>query len=86
MGREEQIVKERLRKFGELRDAGVNPYAHRFDLDAKRVHSIDVLSKFAKLKKEGKSGEKVVVAGRVMMKRSFGKLSFFSLQDLKGVI
>jgi lysyl-tRNA synthetase class 2 len=85
-GREKQIVDERIRKIEALRGEGVDPYAHRFDLDEERVHSIDVKDKFAKLKSEGKSGKSVVVAGRVMMKRSFGKLSFFSLQDLEGSI
>jgi len=85
-GREKQIVDERIRKIGALRDEGVEPYAHRFDLDGERVHSIDVVEKFSKLKNEGKSGKSVVVAGRVMMKRSFGKLSFFKMADLKGSI
>jgi lysyl-tRNA synthetase class 2 len=85
-GREKQIVDERIRKIEALRSEGVEPYAHRFDLDRERVHSVDAKEKFAKLKSEGKSGKSVVVAGRVMMKRSFGKLSFFSLQDLRGSI
>lgn len=31
MGREDQIVQERIRKLNELRKLGVNPYAHRFE-------------------------------------------------------
>ena len=85
-GREKQIVDERIRKIEALRGEGVEPYAYRFELAEERVHSVDVKEKFWKLKKDGKSGKSVVVAGRVMMKRGFGKLSFFGLQDLKGVI
>ena len=85
-GREKQIVDERIKKIEALREAGVNPYAHKFELNDERVHSVDVREKFVKLKSEAKSGKSVVVAGRIMMKRSFGKLSFFSLQDLKGSI
>jgi len=85
-GREKQIVRERIRKIDRLRSEGVEPYAHRFDLEEKRIFSIDVLEKFSKLKNEERSGKTVVVAGRVMSKRGFGKLNFFELQDLKGVV
>lgn len=85
-GREKQIVNERIKKINNLKDEGINPYAYRFDLNNKRVHSVDILEEFTKLKSEEKSGKIRVVAGRVMTKRNFGKLSFFSLQDLKGSI
>ena len=32
MGRQDQIVNERIRKLKELRENGINPYAHRFDV------------------------------------------------------
>jgi len=85
-GREKQIVDERIKKIEALRESGVNPYAHRFDLHEGRSHSADIKEEFSKLKEEEKSGKEKVIAGRVMTKRSFGKLSFFSLQDLKGTI
>ncbi|MFH0808518.1 MAG: lysine--tRNA ligase [archaeon] len=85
-GREKQIVGERIKKIDRLRSEGVEVYAHRFDLEGTRVYSVDVVKKFSKLKDEGKSGKRVVVAGRVMTKRGFGKLNFFGLQDLKGLI
>ena len=31
MGREDQIIKERLRKLKELREIGINPYPDKFD-------------------------------------------------------
>ena len=85
-GREKQIVDERIKKIEALRDEGVNPYAHRFDLNEERSHSEDIKKEFSGLKNEEKAGKEKVIAGRVMTKRSFGKLSFFSLQDLKGSI
>jgi len=85
-GREKQIVDGRIKKIEALREEGINPYSHRFDLDEKRSWSEVIKSKFSKLKDEEKSGKKEVIAGRVMTKRSFGKLSFFSIQDLKGSI
>lgn len=86
MGREEQIVEERIKKIEELRKEGINPYSHRFELEKERVHSKEVLEKYSKLKPEEKSKTSVVLAGRVMTKRDFGKISFVSLQDLKGTI
>ncbi len=85
-GREKQIIDERIKKINILRDSGIDPYSHRFDLHEERTHSGIIKEEFGKLKDEEKSGKNRVVAGRVMMKRSFGKLSFFSLQDLKGSI
>ena len=85
-GREKQIVDERIKKIAALREEGINPYSHRFDLNEKRIHSVDIKEKFSKLEEEEKSGEKVIIAGRIMTKRSFGKLSFFNVQDLKGTI
>ena len=86
MGREEQIIEERIKKIKQLKEEGINPYSHRFDLHEKRNYSRDVQKKYSKLKEEEKSKSEEVVAGRVMMKRSFGKLSFVKLQDLRGNI
>ncbi len=85
-GREKQIVGERIKKIDRLRSEGIDPYSHKFDLEGKRVFSVDVKSEFEKLDNEGKSGETRVVAGRVMTKRAMGKLNFFSVQDLKGTV
>ena len=85
-GREKQIVDERIKKIDELRDNGIEPYSHRFDLHEEKTHSNIIKEDFEKLKDEEKSGESRILAGRVMTKRSFGKLSFFGLQDLGGDI
>jgi lysyl-tRNA synthetase, class II len=85
-GREKQIIDERIKKIDTLRNDGIDPYSHRFELHEKRTHSNVIKKEFDKLKDEEKSGKERVVAGRVMTKRSFGKLSFFSLQDLGGTI
>ncbi len=69
MGREEQIIKERIKKLKGLRDEGINPYPHEFD----KKHGIEKC-----LKSEGK---KVKTAGRLMTKRDLGKIAFCDLQD-----
>ena len=85
-GREKQIVDERIKKIESLKTEGINPYAHRFNEHESKTWSQDIKEKYSKLKEEKKSKDLVIVAGRVMTKRSFGRLSFVQLQDLKGNI
>lgn len=75
MGREEQIIQERLRKVEELRKEKINPYPNHFD---KKQTIQECL--------ESKIGEKVKTAGRVMIKRDLGKIAFIRLQDGTGEI
>ncbi|VVB80701.1 Aspartate--tRNA(Asp/Asn) ligase [uncultured archaeon] len=86
MGREEEIINERKRKIEELKKSGVNPYAHRFNQFEQKSFSVDVQQKYSDLKAEEISKKEEIVAGRVMFLRSFGKLAFAKLQDVKGNI
>lgn len=86
MGREDEIISERIKKIDELRNKNINPYSHKFNHESKRVHSDLILNNFKKLKDEEISNKEVIVAGRVMLLRSFGKLAFAKIQDLKGNI
>jgi len=86
MGREEQIISERIKKIEALRSEGINPYSHRFEYHQEKAFSTDIINKYSKLKEEEISKNLEIIAGRVMMKRSFGKLSFVKLQDLMGTI
>jgi len=86
MGREDEIVKERLRKIDVLRNAKKNPYTHKFDFESERVHTDFILGNFSDLKNEEISTKKHAIAGRVMFLRSFGKLAFAKIQDVKGNI
>jgi lysyl-tRNA synthetase, class II len=85
-GREAQIVQERIKKIQDLKEQGINPYSHRFEFHEERTWSLDLKEKYSKLKEEEKKETLEAVAGRVMLKRSFGKLSFIQLQDVKGNI
>ena len=64
MGREQEIIKEREKKIGELRKLGVNPYPHKFD---KKDSAGDLQEKYAKLGKE-KFGKAAKVAGFAPMR------------------
>jgi lysyl-tRNA synthetase, class II len=86
MGREDQIIQERIKKINQLKEEGVNPYAHRFKYHKEKSFSPEIIKKYSKLKNEQISKSSEIVAGRVMLKRSFGKLSFIKLQDAKGSI
>ncbi|MFA4953475.1 MAG: lysine--tRNA ligase [Candidatus Pacearchaeota archaeon] len=74
MGREEQIIQERIKKLGEIRKQGINPYPHKFD---KKQEVKDCLKSL---------GKKVKTAGRIMTKRDLGKIIFCDLQDQSGKI
>jgi lysyl-tRNA synthetase, class II len=62
---------------------GINPFAYTFKATHK---STDLLSLFADLKDGEENDTEVSVAGRIMVKRVFGKLAFFTLQDDCGTI
>ena len=83
MGREEQIVDSRIKKVEELRKLGINPYPNKYEF---KNNSLELQEKYKKLKKEGKTKDKVSVAGRIMIKRDLGKISFATLQDSSGRI
>lgn len=71
--------KERLQKLEEIKKLGINPYPYSFD---QKDHATDINEKYAKLKKEETSKEKV--AGRIMQLRRMGKATFAHLQDQTG--
>jgi lysyl-tRNA synthetase, class II len=78
MGREEQIVSERLRKVKELRKQGIDPYPAVSDREDEIV---EIRKKFSKLKTEEISNEKVRCVGRLMVTRDLGKIAFATLYD-----
>ena len=83
MGREDQIINERKRKLEELKKKGIDPYPHKYDV---KDYSEEIKDKYKKLKDNGRSSDKVKIAGRVMTKRNLGKLIFSTVQDGKGKI
>jgi lysyl-tRNA synthetase, class II len=82
MAREDEIIKERLKKIEEFRRSGKNPYPHKFE---KKDNTSDLQKECKKLKNE-EFGRKAVTAGRIMAIRSFGKLAFMKLRDESGEI
>lgn len=71
-----QIKRDKLRN---LKESGNNPHIiEKVDVDAKAQDIIDKFDQY-----ENKT---VKVAGRILAKRVFGKINFFSLQDSSGRI
>lgn len=83
MAREEEMLKERLRKLEELRKLKVNPYPYSFE---QKNHASEIQEKYAKLKAEEKTKDRASVAGRLTSVRLMGKINFAHLQDSSGKI
>jgi len=79
----EDLRATRLEKAQQLRDLGFNPYAYRWDV----THQAAVLQeKYAHLENGEAVEDEVAIAGRILNRRVFGKLAFFTLQDETGTI
>jgi len=83
MGRQDEIVKERLRKLSELKKSGINPYPNKYEV---KNYAQDLQEKYSKLKAEQKTKDKVKIAGRLMAIRDIGKIAFGVIQDGSGKI
>lgn len=79
MAEENKLITERKEKLNELRERGINPYPHTY----KPTHTAKaVKKKYSDMKKsDGKSKETHKVAGRVMLMRNMGKITFLTLKD-----
>ena len=79
----EEIRAARLEKVQQLKQLGMNPYAYRWE---STHHAAELHSKFAELPSGAEVELEVAIAGRILARRVFGKLAFFSLQDETGTI
>ncbi|GMH72501.1 hypothetical protein TrRE_jg4735 [Triparma retinervis] len=84
-GEAREIRKARLEKIDAIRASNSNPFSYSFDTS---TSAAALASAFEGKLEPGEEDEsyKVSMAGRVMARRVFGKLAFFSLQDESGQI
>src|SRR2546427_351096 len=82
-GRLEEVLHARRDALKRLRDNGIEPFALRFDKDA---DAAQLHERFDHLNPGEETGEQASVAGRVMLLRRQGKLSFITLRDRSGDI
>ncbi len=80
---ENDQVQQRKQKLKNLFERGVEPYPYSFN---KKNNAKELLEKHEKLKKEGKTKDKVSLAGRIMTLRVMGKAGFAHIQDETGKI
>jgi len=73
MGREGQIIQEKLRKLKEMKKLGIDAYPAKFD----KKHTVSFCLK-------SKLNSKVKTAGRIMIKRKIGKIIFSEILDGTG--
>ncbi|MBD1844468.1 lysine--tRNA ligase [Cyanobacteria bacterium FACHB-63] len=79
----DELRQTRIEKVEQLKQLGINPYAYRWET----THSAAQLQeKFAELPSGEEDLIEVAIAGRIMARRVFGKLAFFTLQDETGTI
>ncbi|MEA5466458.1 lysine--tRNA ligase [Leptothoe sp. PORK10 BA2] len=78
-----EIRAARLQKVNDLKQLGLNPYAYTWDV----THQAAALQEqFTELPDGEEADFEVSIAGRIMARRVFGKLAFFTLQDETGAI
>ena len=73
-----ELMRVRRNKLEELREQGIEPYGRRFPVTH---HARDIIENFEQLE-----GQPVVIAGRLIGKRTHGKASFGDLLDISGRI
>lgn len=79
----EDLRATRIEKLDQLRSIGMNPFAYQW----KSTHSMaELQTKYVDLPNGEENEVEVAVAGRIMTRRVFGKLAFFTLQDETGTI
>ena len=78
-----EIRATRLEKVQQIKDLGGVPYAYQWQVSH---HAGELQVQFADLAAGAEVDLLVAIAGRIMIRRVFGKLAFFTLQDETGVI
>lgn len=73
----------RLAKAEKLRELGFNPYAYKWEVTHQAAQ---LQEKYADLGNGEEVQDTVSIAGRILNRRVFGKLAFFTLQDESGTI
>jgi lysyl-tRNA synthetase class 2 len=79
----EEIRATRLEKVEQLKALGHNPYGYHWE---STHHAAELQEKFADLPNGEEVDFEVAIAGRILVRRVFGKLAFFNLQDETGTI
>lgn len=74
-----EFIEERVKKLAELRAKGINPYPYGFD---EITHSLFIKNNYDQYNEQ----DNFTVAGRIMLLRRMGKVTFLNLRDQEGDI
>lgn len=79
-----QLLRQRLEKVEQLKAEGMHAFAYSYD----RTHLMSELQAEFEALSSGEEDEvtQVAVCGRIMARRIFGQLAFFTLQDSSGTV
>ncbi|MBS3111875.1 lysine--tRNA ligase [Candidatus Woesearchaeota archaeon] len=77
------LIKERLEKLKQIKDLEIDPYPYSFN---RSNNSKELQDKFGNIKPEEVTKKIASVAGRIMLMRNMGKVTFIHLEDLTGRI
>ncbi|MDP6293296.1 MAG: lysine--tRNA ligase [Candidatus Woesearchaeota archaeon] len=83
MPSEEELIAERKKKLATLREQGIEPYPHGYDV---KNTAAALQEQYESLPAEGKTQDEVSVAGRLLGFRNLGKITFAHIQDSTGKI
>jgi lysyl-tRNA synthetase, class II len=83
MTRQDEIIKERMKKIEEMKKKGILSHEYRYD---KKDNCQTLQEKFKKLKNEEFSKKKTSTSGRLISLRNMGKIAFGKIQDSSGTI
>ncbi|RLC59916.1 MAG: lysine--tRNA ligase [Chloroflexi bacterium] len=75
----ERITRQRLESLSRIREKGINPYPHCY-------HPSHAIKEAAALVERGEKAENISLAGRIMARRSMGKMIFADIRDGSGKI
>jgi len=76
----ERITEQRLDSLSKIRARGIDPYPHSYH------PSHTVREAIALFEQQGEGSQDISLAGRIMSKRSMGKMSFLDIRDSSGKI
>ena len=76
----ERITEQRLDSLSRIRARGIDPYPHGYH-PSHNIRETRVL-----FKRQGENAQNISLAGRIMSKRSMGKMSFLDIRDSSGKI
>ncbi|MBW4665075.1 MAG: lysine--tRNA ligase [Chroococcus sp. CMT-3BRIN-NPC107] len=79
----DELRAARLEKVAQLQQAGINPYTYSWE---STHHAAQLQEMYADLASGEEVDVIVAIAGRILARRVFGKLAFFTLQDETGTI